>query len=295
MPRNFFNRLRRRAPVVVSPGQDAAYCPESDGDALLGTDADRLAAYLRTQPRRLAALEASCTPLRQRIRELQADEDPTGDVVRMLSHSVRAAAANAPTIWDAVFTDLVEATHGGPGITVNPLAVLMSRSVSRSVFGLEAEGLLYVSSEARRVADRLLEVIPGFGEVVDDLMAISRATVAARAVQAGVSSVLVHRRFRMTEAMDAVLAHQLDKTPAPDLVRRVADEIDFLPLSLWSTDIRVARDWSRAADPSSTSVVILSGRVPISSIWMAPRRQARELLISAEALMPEHSEVLHRD
>lgn len=294
MPNKFFARFRRRAPVVAAPGQDEAYSPAPEGDALLGTGADQLRAYLVLHPRRAAALEAACLPLRNRL--LAADE--AGDVSELavvLPQCARAAAANAPTLWDALFTDLVDATQGGPGITLSPLVVLMSTAISRSVYGSADQGLLYVSSEARSTADRLLADVPGIEKVVADLMEISRSTIAARATQAGIDSVLVHRRFRMTEAMDAVLLQQLESGPPAELVHRVADDIDFHTLSVWFADIRVARDWTPSADPASTSVVVLSVRVPVSSIWLAPRRESGELLISADALVPEHSEVLNRD
>lgn len=295
MPNKFFARLLRRAPVVATPGQDEAYSPAPEGAALLDTGADQLRAYLVLHPRRAAALEAACLPLRNRLLDLAAAGDTASDLAAMLPHCARAAATNAPTLWDAVFTDLVEATQGGPGITMSPLVVLMSTAISRSVYGSEDEGLLYVSSEARSTADELVADVPGIGQVIADLMEISRSTIAARATQAGIDSVLVHRRFRMTEATDAVLLHQLENGPPGDLVHRVAEDIDFHTLSVWFADIRVARDWSPSADPASTSVVILSVRVPVSSIWLAPRRERGELLISAEALVPEHSEVLNRD
>lgn len=281
--------------MVVAPAPHEAYSPAPEGDALLGTGPDQLRAYLVLHPTRAASLEAACLPLRNRLRAVADDEAATDDVASMLPHSFAAARNDEQTIWDAVFTDLSDATQGGPGITLSPLAVLMSAAVSRSVHDTEDDGLLFVSSDARAVADRLLDEVPGFGGVVGELMDVSRSTIAARATQAGVESVLLHRRFRMTESADAVRLHQLEDDSSAELLSRVAADVDYHSLSVWFSDIAVARDWSPSADPASTSVVVLSIRVPVSSVWLAPRSDTREFLISAEALTPEHVEVLNRD
>ena len=265
-----------------------------EGDALLGTGADQLRAYLVLHPTRAATIEAACLPLRKHLRAIDADAGGTGDIAALLPHSFAAARREDQTIWDAVFSDLGDATQGGPGITLSPLVVLMSAAISRSVHDAEDEGLLFASSDARSVADRLLDDVPGFADVVAELLDVSRSTIAARATQAGIDSVLVHRRFRMTESLDAVRLQELDGNSSAELLSLVADDIDYHTLSVWFSDIEVARDWSPSADPASTSVVVLSARVPVSSIWLAPR-SSREFLISAEALIPEHIEVLNRD
>ncbi|MET0933310.1 MAG: hypothetical protein ABWX56_06315, partial [Mycetocola sp.] len=291
----FFARWRRRAPVVTAPSQDEVYSPAPEGEAILGTGADQLRAYLMTHPTRAAALEAACLPLRDRLSASSGPDAASDEIATLLPHTSQAVTSNDPTIWDAVFTDLGEATQGGPGITLSPLVVLMSTAISRSVYESEDEGLLFVASEARSVADRLLAEVEGIDAIVAELMAISRDTIAARATQAGLESVLVHRRFRMTETLDAVQLHQLESLPSADLVTAVADDLDFHTLSVWFGDIAIPRNWSPAADPASTSVAVLSVRVPVSSIWLAPRRDNSEFLISAESLVPEHVEVLNRD
>lgn len=280
--------------MVTAPVRDEVYSPEPEGDAILGTGADQLRAYLVTHPTRAAALEAACLPLRRRLLAVTEWDASSDEIATLLPYSYRAATRGDPTLWDAVFTDLVEATQGGPGITTSPLVVLMSTAISRSVYASEDEGLLFVASEARSVADRLLGEVDGIDEVVAELMRVSRDTIAARATQAGIDTVLVHRRFRMTESLDAVQLHQLEGSATADLVTRVADDIDFHTMSVWFGDISVPRDWSPSADPASTSVVVLSVRVPVSSIWLAPR-PGREFLVSAESFVPEHIEVLNRD
>ena len=282
-------------PVVTAPSQDEVYSPEPEGDAILGTGADQLRAYLVLHPNRAVALEMACTPLRERLRTVAETDAASDEVAAVLPHAYQAARRNDLTIWDAVFTDLGDATSGGPGITLSPLVVLMSIAISHSVYAAEDEGLLFVSSEARSEADRLVEGVPGISAVVADLMDISRSTIAARATQAGIDSVLVHRRFRMAESLDVMQLHQLENGPPADLLTRVADDIDFHTLSVWFGDIAIPRSWSPSADPASTSVVVLSVRVPVPSIWLAPRRESPEFLISAESLVPEHIEVLNRD
>lgn len=294
VPKRFFALMRRRSPLASTPGQDQDYSPVPEGDALLGTGADQLRAYLTLHPTRAASVESACLPLREYLLR----EQPAGDVdeiLAMLPNSVRAVQESRPTLWDAVFTDLSEATRGGPGITMSPLVVLMSLAISRHVHGMEQEGLLYVASDARAIADRLLGEIPGFDDVVAELMDISRSTIAARATQARVGSVLVHRRFRVEGSLDVVMLQHLAQGRPTDLLKRVTADIDHHALSVWFGDIRIARDWQPATDPGSTSVVVLSVRVPVTSIWLAPRREYQEFLISAEALSPEHVEVLNRD
>ncbi|MBG6238055.1 hypothetical protein IWX78_001010 [Mycetocola sp. CAN_C7] len=290
---NFLAWFQRRVPVAAPPGQDEDYSPVPEGEALLGTGPDQLRAWLLLHPRRAAALEAACAPLRERLASV-SDAEPSALSGRF-PHSSRAARDPDATMWDALFSDLSEASSGGPGITLNPLAVLMSVAVSHAVYSSDDGGLLFVAADARSAADTIVDEIPGIGNVIADLLDVSRSTIAARATQAGITSILVHRRFTTSESPGVIIEHQLDSGPASTLVGRVAADIDFHTLSLWFDDIDIARDWSPAADPSSTSVVVLSVRVPVESIWMAPRRNSRDFLISAEALEPVHSEVLNRD
>ncbi|MET1053564.1 MAG: hypothetical protein ABWX65_13090 [Mycetocola sp.] len=292
---NFLAWFQRRAPAVDSLGQDEAYSPAPEGDALLGTGPDQLRAWLLLHPARAAALEASCAPLRERLAAV-AETDSSGSLAEMFPNSSVAAADPEATMWDALFLDLVDATSDGPGITLNPLTVLMSTSVARALYSADDTGLFYVAADARSAAESLVAGIPQLGDAIADLLEVSRSTISARATQAGLTGILVHRRFRTSESPEVVIEHQLDDGASESsLVDRVAADIDFHTLSIWYDDIQTARDWSPAADPASTSVIVLSVRVPIASIWMAPRRTSRDFLISAEALEPVHSEILNRD
>ncbi|MFU8948037.1 hypothetical protein ACLRGF_15045 [Mycetocola zhadangensis] len=298
MSPNFLARMRPRLPRAVSHGQDESYSPAAEGCDLLGTGVDHLRAYLTLHPARLEALRALCVPITDHLRG-RLDRSPSESSCGVFPHTLAAVADGQPEVWEGMLRDLLDATAGGPGLTVTPLVVLMSRAISGVLYDSEDNGLLFASSEARAAAQELLEDLPELMPVITEMVLLSRDAIVLRAARVGLDSVLLHRRVPTVSREDIFRLHQLGPLSGkqladPEISDFVRSTVTFRTLSVWASDLPVARNWPLGADPGTQSAMVLSIRVPVTSLWLAPRSNDREFLISPEAIQLEHVEVLHR-
>lgn len=289
--------MRPRLPRVVLDGQDPSYAPAAEGCDLLGTGVDHLRAYLKLRPARLDALTELCVPIGEHMRAQQSAGSPSQCSVFV--HTSRAVAERRPALWEALVEDLLDATAGGPGLTSTPLVVLLSRAISNTVYGSEDSGLLFAASEARTTANSLVESLPSLMPAITEIALLSRDAIGLRAARIGLRSVLLHRRVTSVSAEDIFRLHQLGPLSSaqlaqPDIADIVRSMVHFRTLSVWASDLAAARDWPAGADPGTQSCMVLSIRVPVSSLWFAPRSNDREFLLSPEGIRLDHVEVLHR-
>jgi hypothetical protein len=294
----FLARLRPRLPLAVSHGQDESYSPAAEGCDLLGTGVDHLGAYLKLHPARLTALVEMCQPVAEEMRAaLAAAADDR--IRRTFPATANVVATGFGQVWDALARDLLDATAGGPGLTNEPLIVLMSKAISNVLFASDDNGLLYAASEAREAAAWLDDVMPSLLPAITELGVLSRDAIGLRAARVGLDSVLLHRRVPNVAAEDVFRLQRLaplspSQLATPEVSDLVRSMVRFRTLSVWASDLPVVRDWPLGDDPGTTSSVVLSIRVPVTSLWFAPRSNDREFLISPEALSLDHVEVLHR-
>lgn len=298
MPPNFLARLRPRLPFAGSNGHDAAYSPPIEGGALLGTGVDHLRAYLTLHPTRLDTLNRLCAPIGEHIRQVQ-NSTKTCAPCTVFAHTSRAVSEQRPALWEALFQDLLDSTAGGPGLTMTPLIVLMSSAISEIIYSSADSGLLFASSEARAAAAELTAQMPFLMPAVTELVKVSRDAIGLRAARVGVDSVLVHRRFTTVMAADIVRLHQLGPLSGSepidqDIVDTVMSMVSLRTLAVWSADIAFSRNWLPGQDPGTQSSVVLSIRVPVASVWLAPCPHRNDFLISPDDLTLAHVEVLHR-
>ncbi|RLQ86161.1 hypothetical protein D9V28_04825 [Mycetocola zhadangensis] len=293
---SFLSRMRQRP--VASHGQDTSYSPPAEGCDLLGTGVDHLRAYLRTQPTRLETLEELCAPIGEHLRTA-LDEPQRTSSRSVFSHSLAAVAAGQPVLWEALLQDLLDATSGGPGLTVTPLLVLMSRAISNVLYDSDDNGLFFAASEARTTANRLVDELPTLLPAITIFVTSSRDAIGLRAARMGLDSVLLHRRIPNISAEDILALHRMgplgrEQLADPDTANALRAMAPFRTLSAWASDISAARDWPLGDDPGTPSSVVVSIRVPVTSLWFAPRSHDREFLISPEGVVLDHVEVLHR-
>ena len=298
VPLNFFARVRPRLPLAAADGHDEAYSPPAEGCDLLGTGVDHLRAYLKLHPTRLATLHELCAPVGDHLRAVQSDA-AADSLRRFFPWAAQAAASGEPTLWEAILQDLLDSTAGGPGLTVTPVIAIISRAMSDILYGSEDNGLLFAASDARTTAIRLVHDVPSLMPAVTELVLLSRDAIGLRAARVGLHSILLHRRVPNVDSEDLFELQRTGPLSAtqlarPELYDRVRSMIDFRTLSVWASDLSVARNWPAGADAGTQSALVMSIRVPVSSLWFAPRSNDREFFISPEAIRLDHVEVLHR-
>jgi hypothetical protein len=295
MPPNFLARMRPRLPLVGAHGQDEAYSPPAEGCDLLGTGVDHLRAYLTLHPTRMETLIELCAPVGEHMR---SDND-SGLPATVLPRTAEAVAVGEPAVWEALLQELLDSTAGGPGLTVTPLIVLMSRAMSNILYSSDDNGMLFAASEARETANEVVAEMPDLLPAITELVSLSRDAIGLRAARIGLDTVLLHRRVSTVSAEDIFRLQQLGplsrpQLDDPDVANTVLSMVRFRTLSTWASDLPVARDWPLGEDPGTLSSLVLSIRVPITSLWFAPRSNDREFLISPDAITLEHVEILHR-
>ena len=293
---SFLTRMRPRP--AASHGQDTSYSPPAEGCDLLGTGVDHLRAYLMTHPTRRETLQDLCAPIGEHMRTTLASS-PNGSSCAVFPHAMAAVATGHPDLWEALLQDFLDSTSGGPGLTVTPLVVLMSRAISNILYDSDDNGLLFAASEARTTATQLADDLPTLLPAITCFVALSREAIGLRAARIGLDSVLLHRRVPNVSAEEIFTLQRLGplgptQLADPDISSTVHAMAQFRTLSTWATDLSAARDWPLGADPGTQSSVVISIRVPVASLWLAPRSQDREFLISPEGVVLDHVEVLHR-
>lgn len=285
-------------PLAAADGHDESYSPPAEGCDLLGTGVDHLRAYLKLHPTRLERLQKLCEPVGEHIRVAQ-DGDTDDSLRRFFPRTVQAAADSRSALWEAILQDLLDSTAGGPGLTITPVIAIISRAMSDVLYGSEDNGLLFAASEARTTAIQLVHDVPSLLPAVTELVVLSRDAIGLRAARIGLHSVLLHRRVPNVDAEDLFELQRTGPLSAaqlavPVLYDRVRSMVEFRTLSVWASDLAAARNWPPGADAGAQSSLVLSIRVPVSSLWFAPRSNDREFFISPEAIRLDHVEVLHR-
>ncbi|MCP2030890.1 hypothetical protein L1277_000954 [Okibacterium sp. HSC-33S16] len=291
-------RLRPRLPRVASHGEDESYAPAAEGCDLLGTGVDHLRAYLTLHPAKLAVLLERCEPV---VEEMRAALEawPDDGIPQIFPATTAVVTSGSGEVWEGLARDLLDATAGGPGLTNAPLIVLMSKAIATVLYDSDDNGLLYAASAARTTAARLDDVMPSLMPAVTELVLLSRDAIGLRAARVGLDSVLLHRRVPNVAAEDVFRLQRLtplsrSRLADPEVSDLVRSIVRFRTLSVWASDLPVVRDWAPGEDPGTQSSVVLSIRVPVTSLWFAPRSNDREFLISPDGVSLEHVEVLHR-
>ena len=295
---NFFARVRRRLPITAVDGHDEEYSPPAEGCDLLGTDVDHIRSYLKLHPARLETINELCAPVGEHLRAAQ-DNATSDPLRRYFPQAAEAVAHGRPDLWEAILQDVLDSTAGGPGLTVTPVIALISRAMSDILYGSEDNGLLFAASEARTTAIQLVDDCPALMPAITELVLLSRDAIGLRAARTDLHSVLLHRRVPNVSAEDLFELQRSGplstaQLAEPGLYDTVRSMIDFRTLSVWASDLSAARDWPLGADLGTQSCLVLSIRVPVSSLWFAPRSNDREFLVSPEAIRLDHVEVLHR-